>query len=212
MIPLENLANRLAEKLAASLGYDAEKQAVIAYGLKGILQLLVLALLLLVLGLFFSAVGALFTVYLTVALYRKYSGGGHASSMEVCTLFSGIICLLLGLSGKMMAAWTLPLWSRFLLLFLTFAAAFLITFQKAPIDSPNKPIRSPEKRGRMRRGSFLVLAAAFLFAFFFLIRNSGCGYALLLAVLWQAFTLTPPGVAFIGLIDRIFSGKAGRSH
>ena len=92
------------------------------------------------------------------------------------------------------------------------AAAFLITFQKAPIDSPNKPIRSPEKRGRMRRGSFLVLAAAFLFAFFFLIRNSGCGYALLLAVLWQAFTLTPPGIAFIGLVDRIFSGKAGRSY
>ena len=203
---MEKLAHRLAEKIAVSLNYDAEKQAVIAYGLTGLLQLLLLAAVFTLLGLVFSIFWELAILYIAVALYRKYSGGGHASSMMACTLFSVCICLLMAFSSRGLAL----VFSR-MPAFLAAAGVFLlagvITWFRAPVDSPNKPIRTEKKKRRMRRGSFLFLAAGLCVSLLLFWgagrypRCGSCGFSLLLAVCWQAFTLTPPGIAVIHLAD-----------
>ncbi len=48
------LANVLAARIAATLGYDEEKQAVIAYGLCAILQMAELLVIALIFGLVFE--------------------------------------------------------------------------------------------------------------------------------------------------------------
>lgn len=206
---MEKIAHHLAEKIAVSLEYDAEKQAVIAYGLTGLLQLLVLAAVFSLLGILFSIFWELAILYIAVALYRKYSGGGHASSMEACTLFSIFICLLLAFAAKGLTQIFSGVPALLISVAGTFVFAGVITWRRAPVDSPNKPIRTKEKKQRMRLGSFVFLAAAFCASLLLfwgarwypLCRS--CGFALLLAVCWQAFTLTPLGIAFIRLADRL---------
>ncbi len=206
---LEKIAHRLAEKIALSLEYDAEKQAVIAYGLTGLLQLLALAVIFTLLGILFSLFWELAILYIAVALYRKYSGGGHASSMEACMLFSVLICLLLAFAAKGFAQIFSGVPALFIAIAGTFVFAGVITWRRAPVDSPNKPIRTEKKKHRMRRGAFVFLAAAFcasLFLFWGASRYplcGSCGFSLLLAVCWQAITLTPPGIASIRLADRL---------
>lgn len=171
--------------------------------------MLVLAAIFIAAGIAFSVLWELAVVYLSVSLFRKYSGGQHASTMLACTILSTIVCLAAAFLGRELSTISNNRILLTVLVVLTYGFAFLVVWLRAPVDSPNKPIRTEKKRHRMRRGSFIFLGSTFFAVIPFLIwtdqlsGSRSCCYTLLLAICWQTFTLIPLGRTVIKLTDQL---------
>ena len=74
---MEKIVRRLASKIARSQGLDAEREAVVAYGLLAMTQISVITLLALALGFAVGAPVEALIVCFSVSFFRKYSGGAH---------------------------------------------------------------------------------------------------------------------------------------
>jgi accessory gene regulator B len=90
---------------------------------------------------------------------------------------------------------------------LTFAYAFITTYRLAPVASANKPIERKEKILRLRRLSFLTIAAFYVISVTLIFlggtypRCINAAISLCMAVLWQSFMLTKAADKFIGYLD-----------
>jgi len=199
---MEKLVRKQASKMAASLGYDAEKEAVVAYGLIAIVQICITLALVLIFGLIVGAPLEAMIVCLSVSILRKYSGGVHADNAEFCTTFSVIYCTITAVLSK----WLIVAYSAFpmaLAIAIIYVAAFAIAIRYVPVDSPNKPIKTEKKIKRMRKGSFIILAVYFaLSALFYALSFQtpayrSLGISMLFGVAWQVLTLTPIGAILL---------------
>jgi accessory gene regulator B len=208
---MEKLASKIAGNVASSLNYDNEKEAVIAYGLTALIQIFISVILIFLLGIVFGTPIEALIVCLSASLLRKYSGGAHADTAELCTLISIIYCSLTAvISAKLLVLIYNP---AFLMaaIILIYGISVYILYKLAPVDSPNKPIKSEKKVMRMRKGSFLTISVYFIIslALFCLTKRNGifisCGFSLLFGVSWQIFTLTSWGFAFLGRVNYLYN-------
>lgn len=206
---MEKLANKITNKLALELNFDEEKRQVVNYGLYGLIQLITILFSTLILGLIFGIAIEALMMSFTGSLLRKYSGGAHVSDINVCTLISILICILFPLIIKF---YLLSLINSSLLSFLIafiFLSSFYIVYKFAPVDNPNKPIKTEKKKKRMRKGSFICLILFLLTSVLFSIfgRDNKMLYAfclsILFAVSWQIFTLTKAGLWLYKALDAI---------
>lgn len=206
---MEKLANNLAGEIARSLGYDAEKRAVIAYGLIAIIQIIVTVLLVLLFGILVGAPAEALIACFSVSILRKYSGGAHAGSAELCTGIAVVYCSAAAYASKML----LQFFSLPLMLFastVVFGLSYLIIWKNAPVDSPRKPIRKAEKRARMKRGSLIVLSSYLVLLIALLTlglhskRLNAFGISLLFGVAWQILSLTSAGTFLLHSVDKLF--------
>ena len=191
---MEGLANRIAEKLAAELGFDEEKKEVMAYGLFGILQTALTFLCAGLCGLLLGAWWQSLLICLSGGVLRKFSGGVHASTPALCLFISVVVCAAGGYFSLWLGAHFD--WRIGIPLALCWMAACLIFYKNAPLGHENKPICGDAKRRRLRRGTFAVLAVdTILFLAFGLLGGKIPGlYAaalcLWVGVCWQSLTLT----------------------
>lgn len=207
---MEKLAHKFASGISLSLGYDEEKEAVIAYGLTAIIQVSSTILLVLLLGILVGVLIESLIVCFSVAFFRKYSGGAHAETAEFCTCFSALYCTLTAfLSKRLFSAVYSPI-PMAVVVILIFSLSFIAIYKLAPVDTPNKPIRTEKKKRKMKAGSFIVLAIYFLVSVAFLVlspqsdRFKSYGISLLFGTAWQVFTLTHSGSLFIQRMNHIF--------
>ncbi|MGI5971870.1 MAG: accessory gene regulator ArgB-like protein [Oscillospiraceae bacterium] len=213
---MEKLARKLASKISASLNYDAEKEAVIAYGLIAIIQIAVTVLMIFIIGLLLDVYVEALIVCFSASIMRKYSGGAHAGSAELCTSFSIFYCLLTALVSKRLLTPVYHLLPMAAAAILIFALSLIVVYKKAPVDSPNKPIRTEKKIKRMRKGSFIILALYLVLSAVFFILGfrhenfRSYGISMLFGLGWQTFTLINPGALFIGTMNKIFIKKEVR--
>jgi len=214
---MEKLARKLARNISSTLSYDEEKEAVIAYGLMALIQVSATVLLVLLLGLAIGAPVEAMIVCFSASILRKYSGGAHADTAELCTLISGVYCTLTAfLSKHLLASIYSPAFMAAAAL-IVFILSFIIVYRFAPVDSPNKPIKTVRKRQRMRKGSLLILGfyVALSVTFFILSYKYGLfrsyGISMLFGVSWQVFTLTQVGNNFIERLNHILIARKGVS-
>jgi accessory gene regulator B len=143
---MEKLARKLASEISKSLGYDEEKTQVIAYGLIAIIQAIVTVSLVLLGGLIAGTPVEALIICFSISILRKYSGGAHVSSIELCTALGTIYCIIFSSISKYLLT---PILNTYIFLFIIAAAytlSFLAIFKLAPVDSPNKPIKSEKKK------------------------------------------------------------------
>lgn len=186
----------IAEKIFKTQNYSPEEKEVIQYGMIAIVQIVITLFLVTVLGLLLHVAVEALLITFSVSILRKYSGGSHASSIELCTATAVIYSVGCG----MLCKWVLtPIMSYNLLIVLTSAVflwVYFIIYYRAPVDSPNKPIQSESKIKRMRNGSFLIVTIYFLLCTILiaLSANNGRFYgetlSILFGALWQTATLT----------------------
>ena len=203
---MEKIVRRLASKIAGSQGLDAEREAVVAYGLLAMVQITVITLLALALGFAVGTPVEALIVCFSVSFFRKYSGGAHAYDADFCTVVSVAYCTLAAAaSGWLSPLYRLPFMLAAIVVIYTIA--FWVIYRYVPVDSPNKPIRDPLKIKRMRKGSFLLVTAYLALQFFFIfpaLRNplfQRYGISLLLGVAWQTLTLTPIGAVLLNKLN-----------
>ncbi|MCE5195948.1 MAG: accessory gene regulator B family protein [Negativicutes bacterium] len=204
---MEKLTRKLAANVARSLDYDAEREAVIAYGLIGLVQIIITFALVLLFGSLVGAPAEALIVCAAVGLLRKYSGGAHAGSAELCNAISVVYSTSAAVAAKRYFSTADNLALQLLLTAVIFGVSYLIVYRFAPVDSPNKPIKTVKKKKRMRQGSFIILTVYFLLAIALFL--AGCddgvyasyGISLLFGVIWQIFTLTSPGAFLLHSLD-----------
>ena len=93
---IENISKLIAEKVSSELNYDNERKEIIQYGTYALIQTLISIISVLILGLVFNiALEALIFLF-TASILRKYSGGAHSESSNVCTLLGIIISICIG--------------------------------------------------------------------------------------------------------------------
>ncbi|NLT39915.1 MAG: accessory gene regulator B family protein [Clostridiales bacterium] len=213
---MEILARRLARKVSVSLNYDEEKEAVIAYGLVAAIQILTTILLVFLLGLILGAMIEALIVCFSASILRKYSGGAHAGTAEICTVFSSIFCACAGLVSKKLLTGIYSSPVMAVVLIVIFCLSFIAVYKFAPVDSPNKPIRTEKKKKAMRKGSCVILVAYAVISavmFFFGERNGALKsylISMLFGIAWQIFTLTRLGALFIEKMNKLLMRKEVR--
>lgn len=204
---MEKLTRKLANNIARALNYDNEKEQVIAYGLTAMFQTLVTVLLVLIVGLLIGTPIEALILCFSVSLLRKYSGGAHVSFIELCTSMGVVYCVVFSAISKYLLA---PLVGTGIMIaadVVIYGLAYLAIYKRAPVDSPNKPIRTLKKKKRMRKGSYITLSVYLAASVIFIIADlSGVkmdsfGLSLLFGVAWQIFTLTKLGSCFLHKID-----------
>jgi accessory gene regulator B len=218
---MERLTNSIADKIAGKLKLDKDNKEVIAYGLFAIMDIALSIFLVGIFGLIFHAAAEALIISFAGSILRKYSGGAHAGSPGRCIAIGTIICvggalLFLHLIGPVITPGLLVL-----LGIIVFAWSYYLIFKLAPVDSPAKPIRTREKKIRMKKGSVFVLSTyliivgitAAIYIYYgnkvFLI-YSLCIYG---GTAWQIFTLTKLGHSAINKMDsfinQIYTIKKG---
>jgi accessory gene regulator B len=209
MFSIEKLTNSIAGKISSELGLDNDRKEVIAYGTFALLQTLLSIILILLFGLLFNVLLEALIVSFAISILRKYSGGVHSSSPEICASLGTVIAI--GLAGLILFVITplINLRLAMILGLIAFAWSYYIMYKLAPVDSFAKPIKTQKKRERMRKGSILILVAYMVivvFTFIMYLLNhekrflvfSMCIYV---GTTWQAFTLTQAGHLTINKID-----------
>lgn len=206
---MEQLANRVASKIAKELSYPDEQKRVIAYGLIAIFQSLLMTTIVLLIGFILNTFIESAIMCFAVSILRKYSGGSHACSIASCTIIGIIFCTVFALISKMLGTvLTSPI---FLLItgILIFGFALIIAILKAPVDSPNKPIRSVQKKKKMKNFTLIILIIYFVISMILLLNfNRSPAFisafiSLLFSVAWQMSSLTIPGKTILGGLDRL---------
>lgn len=209
MFSIERISNSLAAIVSEELKFDQDKKEIIAYGTFAILQMVISIILVIIFGLIFHVTVEALLICFTVSILRKYSGGVHASSQNMCLLIGTVICIGQAL---LISFLIVPLASTKMLLLLgvlTFAFSYYFVYKLAPVDSPSKPIRTQKKIYRMKKGSIIILSIYLIivvinFSMYFYFRGekfaviSMCIYG---GVAWQSFTLTRLGHLIIKKID-----------
>lgn len=206
---MEKLTNNLATKVAAELQLDNDKKEVIAYGLFAVAHTALSIILVAVFGIIFNVVVEALIISFIGSSFRKYSGGAHASSPGRCAAIGTVVCVGQALLYVNFVASVTTLTLVLISGIGVFSLAFYLTNKLAPVDSPSKPIRSNEKKIRMKKGSILCLCVYILFSFaniaiYIFFKEKGCLiYSLCVygGILWQVFTLTGVGHNTINKID-----------
>jgi accessory gene regulator B len=204
---MEKLARKLANNIAISLNYDNEKEQVVAYGLIAIIQTFVTVFLVLIIGIFTGVPIEALIICFSVSILRKYSGGAHAGSIELCTTIAIIYITTFSLISRYLLSEVLNSYAMAIIIFVIYALSFFAIYKFAPVDSPKKLIKTEKKKKRMRKGSFTILTVYFALSviLFLLSRKqyitNSFGLSLLFGLSWQIFTLTKPGSSFIHLVD-----------
>ena len=206
---MEQLSKKIAADISHSLNKSKDEQEIIAYGLLGIFQLISNIGLTLLFGWIFGVAFQALILSFSVSALRRFSGGAHADSLNLCTLV-GLIYSIFFAKVSVYIAWSsLSFWVPMGFSALIMILAWITVVARAPVDSPQKPIRSTEKKQRMRKGSFQTLTfLTFAVTILFIV---GCsnktalsyGFSIVFGVLWQAFSLTIPGAKLLNNLDKI---------
>jgi len=192
---------QFAQKLAHLLAQNSHKtvhEDELRYGIEVLLGSFLQAVLLLALsflsGLFYEAVG----IMMASALYRRYSGGAHCTAYYRCTLTSIITFLPLAYLVRL----SLP-YLNLAVIISTSLVLLLITWLKAPVDNPAKPITDSLQRQSLRRKALLMALVLCLIAVGLLFVSPRWSAAIMMGLLWQSITLTKPGHIYISLWDNL---------
>ena len=213
MFNIGNLSDRLAEKIAKEISLDDEKKDVIAYGIFGMLQIALSILLVVIFGILFNVAIEALIISFSIAILRKYSGGVHASTPNLCAIIGTLICIV----GALVI---LKVQSTFYLSLILGAIIFIISYyliyKLAPVDSINKPIKNIKRRKDLKRKSIIILTIylfivmLLLFTYINLKSEKMITYCICiyLGIVWQVFSLTKIGHIVLGYLDFIFDRKS----
>lgn len=206
-----SLADRIARKIASSLGYDDEKRQVMAYGLGAFIQMVQLLLIAMIFGIVFDCIWECMVLFWGVGLLRRSAGGIHCANYLSCILTSALsICLLSMVCRFIIPAGVNKVWHVLLGIVPAFGCMGILAWKQVPVAAKNKPIRNPEKINRLRKQCFMTLGIYLIVAILLLLSDWGEGrnisalWALIGAIWWQGFTLTSWSEPLIRSMDSLF--------
>jgi accessory gene regulator B len=204
----EKISNNFAAKIASSLNFDKDREEVIAYGAFNLFQTLWSTLLIIMFGILFDTLPIILIIAVTSATLRKFSGGAHATSPNRCAAISVIAFGILSLIVRYITINVIIL-PVAIFQIVSFIFTYIIIYKYCPSDSPNKPIKNPERRKKFRKMSFNILflftgITILLWITFYKVHSAFLLTSIVsmcMGQLWQAITMTYTGHLVINKLD-----------
>lgn len=222
MSRVERMTNQMAGKIADELKLDDDKKAVMAYGIFAFIHMFLCVLTVIIVGALFGVAFEAFLISLTASVFRKSSGGAHASKPWICNVEGMVIgvvpAVFLGILNHQITIYLV-----LIIGVITFIWAYYMTLKLAPVDSPSKPIKKQATRERLKKKSILILNVYVVIVLanilvFYLMKNSQFliySFCIYIGVIWQVFTLTKLGHLSLNQVDvflnNIFKKRGGIS-
>lgn len=213
---IKKISNRVAINLRESLNLDEEKFQVIEYGIHAFIHMMFSILMVIIFGWIFNVLIEALIISFTISLFRKSSGGAHAKTEISCALIGMIVSVI---PAILISIYNFEIIIELILIGLFLIISFAITIKLAPIDSPNKPIRSEKKIKRLKRESITTLVIYMILIIINCLLEiafkeyNGLKYGLCISfgTLWQSITLTKVGhklfYGFDSFYEKIFKGE-----
>ncbi len=207
----EKLSNNIASNIAKALGMDKNKQEIIAYGAYILLDTVLAIGMVMILGAIFGVFFQALVISFASALFRKTSGGAHATTPVRCASIFAIVSVGLAIIIENSKMWfNTPLIIIYLVV--TFVISYFIVLKLAPKDSPNKPIVKETKIKELKAKSirtlyiYAIMCIAILAVGYYFRTKTLLPYIALICTgyLWQAFTLTSLGHTTINKMELPF--------
>lgn len=209
MLKIEDICEKISNNIAQELNLDDDKKSVINYGILTFIQMITCIALVIIFGLIFNVVVEALIISFTISTLRKSSGGVHASSPGRCAIIGTITSVGMGLISKYISLG----FSLFIIGgSIAFIWSYYTVYKLAPVDSPVKPIRSIEKRIRLKKNSMMILSVYLIIViieilyFYFMKSSKVLVYSLCIymGMLWQVFSLTKYGHSVMKKLDKLF--------
>lgn len=208
---IEKLANNIGDRISSELKLDKDCREVVEYGAFVLLQTLLSIFLVTIFGWLFNVVIESLVISFTMSILRKYSGGVHASTSDICAIIGTIVCVGLAI----LISYISPLLNlNFLLILggLIFIWSYYTVYKLAPVGNPEKQINNEEKRRRMKQSSIMILNLYLMIVVCIIVIYFNVGIFCLLSysmsiymgLAWQVFTLTSKGRFIMVKVDGFF--------
>jgi len=173
---------KLNKFIIDGFNYNKKECAMISYGLEAIVGLIIKLIIYLSISYLFGVLKESITAMISIAILRYASGGFHCKTYLKCLITSGVIYISIGLFSS---SFYLDRWF-YLISSIIFIIIVLI---KAPVDPPEKPIKTKKYRNITKIISLLILFIELIIidvsSIPYYIRNS-----IYLGVAFQVFSLT----------------------
>lgn len=205
---VEKIAVNIGNNAKSLLNVDEDKEQIIIYGAICLFQIMFAILWVIIAGLFFGVLYEALTFTIIVAVLRKYSGGGHASSANNCVIIGTTLAVVAGLFVDKIF-YKLNLTSVILISIAVITFALILVVKNAPVDSIMKPISNIEMKKQFKKKSIIVIfiyLALIIILYVLSIKYLELFYikvieSISIGILWQASTLTKNGISFLNKVD-----------
>lgn len=207
----EKIALGITGKISSNLDLDNDQKEIIQYGAFMLIQTIVSILATLACGYIFGVLIEIIVISIVSSTLRKNSGGVHASSPGMCVLLGTITFTILALLVQYISIIDINM--IIVSSVIVFTLSYYIVTKKCPVEAPTKPIKSIEKRKKLKRKTINTLHFYFVICFvlsYFYFSLSNLLFLKLiictvLGVFWQTITLTNVGRNAMHTIDDFFN-------
>ena len=208
MLSIESLSRNITKVLEKQLDLDHDRARVIQCGLFAFFHTVLSILIVAIIGAIFNVMIEALLISFVIAIFRKSSGGVHASTPTNCAIIGVIISVL---PAYIISKVTLDLNYVIFVGIIVFIVSMILTYRLAPVDSPNKPIRKKEKIKRLRKVSIIILAIYIILVTLNILLYSlnknviflAYSICIYIGVIWQVFTLTKLGNIIVNIMDSL---------
>lgn len=207
---IESISLSLSNKLGEKLDKTKEEINVLNYGMFIIIHTTVGIFMSLLVGILTGLPLEMMTVTITVAWFKKYSGGGHASTPTRCTVIGVLFALILSLLSYRLIG---VLDKEYLIIFtiITMVVCYYIIYTKCPVASKYKQFKNDNSRNKIRKRAFRLAHFYTILLTILLIININLGFnelyriivPILLGILLQMLIITNKGSKLIKILDKL---------
>ncbi len=202
----------LSTKLGNRLNKDYEEIEVLNYGLFMIIHTIAGMILTVLVGIITGLTMEIVIITITGALFKRYTGGAHASTPERCLIIGIILSLFLSILTKFMVSImninTIGILSTIILVY-----SYYTLYKRCPVPSKNKPLKKESIRKKLRKKAInlikIYISMIVILYFSSIIFNIDIFKTIivscLLGILFQTISLTEIGLNFIKVLDNSFN-------
>ncbi len=195
-------SSKIASYLVKKAKLNNEKEEVLAYAIEVLSLNLINIGMALLIGYMLGVIPGTIICLIIVTIIRTFAGGAHSNSPWRCAVITSLVFPVMALLAQELVHFD----SNILDIFLGVAiiTGFVTVFVLAPVDSPNAPIVSDNRRIRLKKLSLLsviIICAIAVFIRYSIPNKMEILLCIGFAVLWSSFILTNTGHIFFKAID-----------
>lgn len=202
----------LSTKLGNRLNKDCEEIEVLNYGLFMIIHTILGMILTVLVGIITGLTLEIVIITITGALFKRYTGGAHASTPERCLIIGIILSLVLSILTKFMVS-VMNINTIGILSTIILGYSYYTLYKRCPVPSKNKPLKKESTREKLRKKAIslinvyiiIIVILYFLSIIFSINTFKVIIISCLLGIWLQAISLTEIGLNFISILDNSFN-------
>lgn len=209
---IEKIALNLSTRLGNKLDKGEEEKAILNYGLFIIMHTFIGIIIILLVGLITGMLIEILLITITSALFKRYTGGVHASTPEICLIIGVILSLILSILCRFIVI-NIDINKIVFAGMIIIAFSYYMIYYNCPVSSKNKPLKNEKTRKKLKKKAFILLniytiLLIMLYIIYYILKISivkSIITSFILGIFFQMSSLTNIGSKTINLLDKVFA-------